>query len=278
MLYGSVIVVLHGSVFVVLYGRVIMVIYGRVTIVLYGSVIIIVLYGSHHSAIWQCHHHSAIWQCHHGDVWQCHNHSAIWQCHHSAIWKCHHHMTVSRQLVTTTPQFRTLSFSLSLLTAIFTQQGGTDEHRKQLSRVTSKKSRVQYGTKNVRVLLLLQIVLLLTAVGCVTGRYHVYEEGENAQDVGYDSPGSLTGANFVGGRGVVGYGGAGGYVIHPTVKYVTPQVNSYGEPTGATYYGAGDYASVGYGGAIGEGHGDPTGRVRVQVRFKETQHVDYAQH
>ena len=126
----------------------------------------------------------------------------------------------------------------------------------------------------MRVLLLLQIVLLLTAVGSVTGQYHVYEE----EGVGYDSPGALAGANFEGARGVVGYGDAGRYADHPTVQYVTPHVNSYGEPTGATYYGAGDHTSVGYGGAIGEGHGDLTGRVRVQVRLKETQHVDYAQY
>jgi hypothetical protein len=106
----------------------------------------------------------------------------------------------------------------------------------------------------------------------------VYEEGESEQDVGYDSPGSLTGANFDGGRGVVDYGSAGRYALHPTVQYVTPQVNSYGEPTGENYYGAGDHTSVRYGGAIGEGHGDLTGRIRVQVRLKETQHVDYAQY
>jgi hypothetical protein len=132
--------------------------------------------------------------------------------------------------------------------------------------------------KFVRVLLLLQIVLLLTAVGSVTGQYHVYEEGENEQDVGYDSPGSLTGANFEGGRGVVGYGSAGTYELHPTVQHLTPQVNSYGEPTGTTYYGADDHTSVQYGGAIGEGHGDLAGRVRVQVRLKETQHADHAQY
>ena len=127
------------------------------------------------------------------------------------------------------------------------------------------------------VLLLLQIVLLLTAVGSVTGQYHVYEEGEN-EGVGNESPGSLTGANFEGGRGIAGYGGAGIYALPPTVQYVTPHVNSYGEPTGATYYDAADHTSVQYGGAIGEGHGDLTGRVRVQVRSKETQHVDYAQY
>lgn len=121
-------------------------------------------------------------------------------------------------------------------------------------------------------------MLLLTAVGTVTGQYHVYEEGQNEQDVGYDSPGPLTGANFERGRGVVGYGSAGRYELHPTVQYVTPQVNSYGEPTGATYYGADDHTNVHYGGAIGEGHGDLAGRVRVQVRLRETQHVDYAQY
>ena len=129
----------------------------------------------------------------------------------------------------------------------------------------------------MRVLLLLQIVLLLTSVSSVTGQYHVYEEGENEQDGGYDSPGSLTGANFVDEKGVVGDGSAGSYALHPTVQYVTPQVNSYGEPTGASYYGAGDHTSVGYGGAIREGHGDLTGRVRIHVRSKETQYVDYTQ-
>jgi hypothetical protein len=129
----------------------------------------------------------------------------------------------------------------------------------------------------VFVLLLLQIALFLTAVGFVTGQYHVYEEGENEQDVVYDSPGSLTGATFVGERAVVGDGSTGRYALHPTVQYVTPQVNSYGEPTGASYIGAGDHTSVGYGGAIGEGHGDLTGRVRIHVRFKETHHVDYTQ-
>jgi hypothetical protein len=121
-------------------------------------------------------------------------------------------------------------------------------------------------------LLVLQTVLLLTAVGSVTGQYHVYEEGENEQDVRYYSPGSLTSANFEGGRGFVDYGGAASYTVHPTVKYVTPQVNSYEVPTGAAYYDAGDHTSVGYGGAIGGRHGDLTGRVRIQVRFKETQY------
>jgi hypothetical protein len=124
----------------------------------------------------------------------------------------------------------------------------------------------------------LQIVLLLTAVGSVTGQYQIYEEGENEQDVGYHSPGSLTDANFEGVRGVVGYGSAGTYPVRPTAQYVTPQLNSYGEPTGANYHGAGDHSNVRYGGAIGVGHGDLAGRVRVQVRFKGTQHVDYAQY
>lgn len=135
---------------------------------------------------------------------------------------------------------------------------------------------MQHDSKYVRVLLLLQIVLLLTAVGFVTGQYHVYEEGENEQNAGYESSGSLTSANFGGERGVDGYGSEGIYAVHPTVRYVTPKVNSYGEPTRVTYYGADDHTSVGYGGAIGEGHGYLTGRVRVQVRLKETQRVDYA--
>jgi len=121
-------------------------------------------------------------------------------------------------------------------------------------------------------------VLLVTAVSSVAGQYHVYEEGENEQDVAYDSPGSLTGASFEGGRGVASYGSADNYAFRPTVQYGTPQVNSYGESTGTTYYGAGDHTNVGYGGAIGEGHGDLAERVRVQVRWKETQHVDYAQY
>lgn len=136
---------------------------------------------------------------------------------------------------------------------------------------------MQHDTWYVLVLLLLQIVLLLTAVGSAAGQYHVYEEGENEEGVGNESPGSLTGANFEGGKGI-SYGGAGVYAVHPAVQYVTPHVNSYGEPTGATYYDAGDHTNVRYGGAFGEGHGDLTGRVRVQVRLKETQHVDYTQY
>jgi hypothetical protein len=101
----------------------------------------------------------------------------------------------------------------------------------------------------------------------VTAQYHVYEEGQDELDGGYHSPGPQTGADFVGGNGVFSDGGAGRYTFNPTVKYVTPQVTSYGEPAGTAYYGAGDHSSVGYGGAFGEGPGDLTGRVRVQVRF-----------
>jgi hypothetical protein len=111
-------------------------------------------------------------------------------------------------------------------------------------------------------------------VGSVTAQYQIYEEGQDEQDVGYDSPGPLTGANFVGGKGVFSYGGT----FHPAVKYVTPQVTSYGEPVQTAYYGAGDHSGVTYGGAFGEGHGDLSGRVRVQVRFKKTQHVGYARY
>jgi len=145
--------------------------------------------------------------------------------------------------------------------------------------VQSRIRRPQCSTTlSVFVLLLLQIVLFLTAVGSLTGQYHVYEEGENEEGVGNESPASLTGASFEGARGIAGYGGAGTYAQHPSVQYVTPHVNSYGELTGTNYYDPGDHTSVRYGGAIAEGHGDLSGRVRVQVRLKETQHLDNAQY
>jgi hypothetical protein len=130
----------------------------------------------------------------------------------------------------------------------------------------------RHGSKAVCVLLLLQIVLLLTAVGSVTGQYHVYEEGESGRDAGHYSPGSLTSANFDGERDVFGYDGAGIDPSHPTAQYVTPQLSSYGVPTRQVYYEAGDHSGVGYGGAVGGRYGDPADRVRVQVRFRETQY------
>jgi hypothetical protein len=110
-------------------------------------------------------------------------------------------------------------------------------------------------------------------VGSVIAQYDVYEDAEDEQNVAYDSPGQLTGANFVVGKGVASYGGAGRYNFHPTVKYVTPEVTSHGESLGTVYsdptayYGAGDHSGVGYGGAF-RGHGDLDGRVRIQVSFK----------
>jgi hypothetical protein len=126
------------------------------------------------------------------------------------------------------------------------------------------------------ILFLLQTVLFLAAASSVIAQYHVYENGEGQQHVGYDSPlsptGSLTGADYVGGKGVISPGGGGRYKVYPTVKYVTPPATSYGEPVRnlysdpTSYYGAGDHSGQNYDGGYGNKHDDLKGRVKIQVR------------
>jgi hypothetical protein len=121
----------------------------------------------------------------------------------------------------------------------------------------------------------LQTILFLAAVGSVTAQYHVYENGEAQQNVGYDSPlspaGSLTGTTYGGGKDIISPGVGGTYKFYPTVKYVTPQTTSYGEPVRnsysdpTTYYGAGDYGGGIYDGGFGNGQGDHPQRVKIQV-------------
>jgi hypothetical protein len=121
----------------------------------------------------------------------------------------------------------------------------------------------------------LQTILFLAAVGSVTAQYHVHEYGEPQENVGYDSPlspaGSLTGTTHGGGKDIISSGGGGRYQFYPTVKYVTPQTTSYGEPVRnsyfdpTTYYGADDYGGGIYDGGFGNGHGDHPQRVKIQV-------------
>jgi hypothetical protein len=127
----------------------------------------------------------------------------------------------------------------------------------------------------VCILFLLQAILFVAGVGSVIAQYHVYENGEGQQNVGYDSPlsptGSLTGTKYGGGEDVISPGGGGRYKVYPTVKYVTPQTTSYGDPVRnsysdpTAYYGAGDYSGGIYDSGFGNEHSRHPERVKIQV-------------
>ncbi|PNF30497.1 hypothetical protein B7P43_G10871 [Cryptotermes secundus] len=117
-------------------------------------------------------------------------------------------------------------------------------------------------------------VLVLAALGSVIAQYHVYENGEGQQNVGYDSPLSPTGS-FTGAT----YGGGGeGFEVYPTVNYVRSQTTSYGEPVRNSYYWAGDHSGGIYDGGFGNEYGHHPQRVKIQVYRGPTLKSDYSHH